>query len=145
MNDSGSGFMSIRPLALMFRVVPVVTLLALAAGNASGHGVDKALFLVMEEGYVVASNAQTGQFFELQLKAKEKVLETIVSSGVAVVVTNQRFAAVGGFSGGWRSLRRMAGEEFRSAEAQGYAALVVTSSRILSFSGRNGSWSDKAR
>jgi len=99
----------------------------------------------MEEDSVVASNAQTGQFFELELKAKEEVLERIAGDGVAVVVTNQRFAGIGAFSGGWRSLRRMAGEEFRSVEAQDYAALVVTSNRIISFSGRNGSWSHTTR
>lgn len=131
---------SVKPLALLLGVLAM-----LAAGAVGGHEAEKALFLVMEEDRVVASNAQTGQFFDLDLKAKEEVLESIVASGVAVVVTNQRFAGIGGFSGGWRSLRRMAGEEFRSAEAQDYAALVVTSNRIISFSGRNGSWSHTAR
>jgi hypothetical protein len=126
-------------------VLPVAALALLVAGRAGGHEVEKAVFLVMEEGRVVASNAQTGQFFELDLKAKEEVLERIVANGVAVVVTNQRFAGIGAFSGGWRSLRRMAGEEFKSAEAQDYAALVITSNRIISFSGRNGSWSHTAR
>lgn len=134
-----------RQLARLLRVLPLIALSMLAAGTAGGHEVEKALFLIMEDDQVIASNAQTGQFFELALKAKEEVLERIVASGVAVVVTNQRFAAIGAFSGGWRSLRRMAGEEFRSAEAQDYAALVITSNRIISFSGRNGSWSDMAR
>jgi hypothetical protein len=133
------------PFALLFRVLPAIALTMLAAGMAPGHEVEKALFLVVEDDSVIASNAQTGQFFELALKAKEEVLERIVASGVAVVITNQRFAAIGAFSGGWRSLRRVAGEEFRSVEAQDYAALVITSSRIISFSGRNGSWSDTAR
>lgn len=134
-----------RPGAWFFRMLPVATLALLVAGGAGGHEVEKALFLVMEEDRVVASNAQTGQFFELDLKAKEEVLDRIVANGVAVVVTNQRFAGIGAFSGGWRSLRRMAGEEFKSAEAQDYAALVITSNRIISFSGRNGSWSHTTR
>ena len=129
----------------LLRVLPLVVLALLVAGRAGGHEVEKALFLVMEESHVVASNAQTGQFFELDLKAKEEILERIVANGVAVVVTNQRFAGIGAFSGGWRSLRRMAGEEFNSAEARDYAALVITSNRIISFSGRNGSWSHTAR
>ncbi|MDH3527355.1 MAG: hypothetical protein OEN52_02630 [Gammaproteobacteria bacterium] len=134
-----------RPRGLLSRVLPVVALALLVAGRAGGHEFGKAIFLVMEEDSVVASNAQTGQFFELELKAKEEVLERIAGDGVAVVVTNQRFAGIGAFSGGWRSLRRMAGEEFRSVEAQDYAALVVTSNRIISFSGRNGSWSHTTR
>ncbi len=145
MSASFKGQTYARSLALFPWVLSVLALVTLLAGYAQGHEVEKALFLVLEERQVVASNAQTGQFFELDLKAKEEVLETIVSSGVAIVVTNQRFAGIGGFSGGWRSLRRMAGEDFRRAEAEDYAALVVTSSRIISFSGRNGSWSHTAR
>jgi hypothetical protein len=64
-----------------------------------------------------------------------------VANGVVVVVTNQRFAAIGVFPGGWQSMRRQADEALVSTEAAGYSALVVTSDRILTFSGRNGSWS----
>jgi hypothetical protein len=134
-----------RSLASLARVLSVTGLAILVACGARGDEVEKALFLVMEEDRVVASNAQTGQFFDLELKAKEEILDQIVASGVAVVITNQRFAGIGAFSGGWRSLRRMAGEEFRSAEAEDYAALIITSNRIISFSGRNGSWSHTSR
>ncbi len=141
--DTVSG--NAQPVTLLSQVLVFAALALLVAGRAGGDEVEKALFLVMEEDRVVASNAQTGQFFDLDLQAKEEVLERIVASGVAVVVTNQRFVGIGAFSGGWRSLRRMAGEKFKSAEAQDYAALVVTSNRIISFSGRNGSWSHTTR
>jgi len=107
--------------------------------------VPKSLFLVTEADRIVAVNADTGQFFELELRAKEEVEHSHVANGVAVLITNQRFAAIGAFPGGWRSIRRQADEDFVSAEAAGYSALVVTSDRILSFSGRNGSWSFRGR
>jgi hypothetical protein len=105
----------------------------------------KTIFLVTEADRVVAANADTGQFFELELHAKETIEHSHVASAVAVLITNQRFAAIGAFPGGWRSIRREADEAFVSAEAEGYSALVVTSDRILSFSGRNGSWSSRDR
>jgi len=117
-------------------------LLLLLPGVANAEDtVEKTLFLVTESDRVVAANADTGQFFTLDLHAKETVERSQVASAVAVLVTNQRFAAIGAFPGGWRSIRRKAGETFISAEAEGYSALVVTSDRILSFSGRKGSWS----
>jgi len=105
----------------------------------------KTIFLVTEADRVIAANADTGQFFELELHAKETVEHSHVANGVAVLVTNQRFAAIGAFPGGWRSIRRQADEDFVSAEAAGYSVLVVTSDRILSFSGKNGSWSFRGR
>jgi hypothetical protein len=105
----------------------------------------KTIFLVTESDRVVAANADTGQFFELELHAKEAIEHSHVANAVAVLITNQRFAAIGAFPGGWRSIRRQADEAFVSAEAAGYSALVVTSDRILSFSGRNGSWSSRDR
>jgi len=113
----------------------------MTAGVQAQDDVPKSVFLVTEPDRVVAVNADTGQFFELELHAKEKVEHSHIANGVAVLITNQRFAAIGAFPGGWRSIRRQADEDFVSAEAAGYSALVVTSDRILSFSGRNGSWS----
>jgi hypothetical protein len=103
--------------------------------------VPKAIFLVTEPDRVIAANADTGQFFELELHAKETVEYSQTASAAAVLVTNQRFVAIGAFPGGWRSIRRQADEDLIRAEAEGYSVLVVTSDRILSFSGRNGSWS----
>jgi hypothetical protein len=117
----------------------------ISSGVPADEDVLKTIFLVTEPGRVIAANADTGQFFELELHAKETVEYSHVTNGVAVLITNQRFAAIGAFPGGWRSIRRQADEAFVSAEAAGYSALVVTSDRILSFSGRNGSWSFRGR
>lgn len=107
--------------------------------------VEKSVFLVVEDDRIIASNVQTGQFFDFDFSAKEKVQQQIVANGVAIVVTNQRYAGIGVFSGGWQSIRRIAGEKVISAEAQDYSALVVTSDRVLAFNGKTGSWSDRKR
>jgi len=128
-----------------FLLTGVLLLTCICFGVQAEEDVVKTLFLVTEDDRVIAANADTGQFFELELHAKEKIEDRHVANGVAVLVTNQRFAAIGAFPGGWRSIRRQADESFVSAEAAGYSALVVTSDRILSFSGRNGSWSSRNR
>jgi hypothetical protein len=128
---------SLLTITLLFAII--------SSGVQSDEDVLKTIFLVAEPDRVIAANADTGQFFELELHAKETVEHSHVANAVAVLITNQRFVAIGAFPGGWRSLRRQADEDFVSAEAAGYSALVVTSDRILSFSGRNGSWSFRGR
>jgi hypothetical protein len=127
------------------RLTHILMLAIMSAAVQADDDVPKTIFLVAEHDRVVAANADTGQFFELELHAKETIEDSHVANGVAVLVTNQRFAAIGAFPGGWRSIRRQADESFVSAEAAGYSALVLTSDRILSFSGRNGSWSSRNR
>jgi len=129
-----------------WRCTAAVLVLALMSfGLQAEEDVLKTIFLVTEADRVVAANADTGQFFELGLHAKERIEHSHVANAVAVLITNQRFAAIGAFPGGWRSIRREADEAFISAEVAGYSALVLTSDRILSFSGRNGSWSSRDR
>ena len=136
----GSG---VRPRASL--LTRILLLMIMSCGVQAEEDVPKSIFLVTEGDRVVAANADTGQFFELEMHAKEKVEHSHVANGVIVLVTNQRFAAIGAFPGGWRSIRRQADEAFVSAEAAGYSALLVTSDRLLSFSGRNGSWSSRDR
>jgi hypothetical protein len=120
-------------------------LLLLAAAAAASEEVGKTIFLVSEDKRVTAVNAETGQFFDLDISAKEVVEQQVVAKGVAVVVTNQRFAGVGVWPTGWSSKRRAAGEKVISLEAEDTSAVVVTSDRVLSFNGRTGSWAEKRR
>jgi len=122
----------------------VILLLAISAA-ASGDEVGKTIFLVMDDAKVTAVNAETGQFFDLDISAKEVVEQHVVAKGVAIVVTNQRFAGVGLWPSGWASNRRVAGEQVLSAEAEDASALIVTSNRVLSFNGRTGAWAEKRR
>lgn len=110
-------------------------------GMAYGDDVEKTIFLVSEPDRVIAANAETGQFFDFVFSAKEEIEQRFVASGVAVLVTNQRFAGVGVFPRGWSTTRRKAGEAFISAEAADYSAVVLTSDRVLTFNGKTGAWS----
>jgi len=123
----------------------VSTVLFTISGAAVADNVGKTLFLVKEDKRLTAVNAETGQFFELDIRAKEVIQKHIVANGVAIVVTNQRFAGVGTWPSGWSSHRRIAGERLISAEAEDTSAVIVTSDRVLSFNGRAGTWAEKRR
>jgi len=134
-----------RRTSCLGRIVACGLLLLGMSTAVAEEVVEKSVFLVVEDDRIIASNVQTGQFFDFDFSAKEKVQQQIVANGVAIVVTNQRYAGIGVFSGGWQSIRRIAGEKVVSAEAQDYSALVVTSDRVLAFNGKTGSWSDRKR
>jgi len=123
----------------------LLLLLAMPAVSGADQDVEKTIFLVDESGRVVAVNAETGQFFDLVLSAKERIRERYAANGVAILVTNQRFAGVSDYPSGWSSVRRRAGEKIVSAEAVDHSALVVTSDRILVFNGKTGAWSERRR
>ena len=124
---------------------PGLFLLLFSSAVVADEDLGKSLFLVDESSSVVAVNAETGQFFELELSAKERVRDRLIANRVAILVTNQRFAGVGAYPSGWSSLRRKAGEKIVSAEAVDYSALIVTSDRILTFNGKTGAWSQRRR
>jgi DNA-binding beta-propeller fold protein YncE len=119
--------------------------LIVVSGAVVGDDVEKTIFLVQEDNRVTAVNAETGQFFDLDISAKEVIKKHVVAKGVAVVVTNQRFAGVGVMPSGWSSTRRVAGEKLVSVEAEGTSAVIVTSGRVLSFNGKTGAWAEKRR
>lgn len=123
----------------------VILLLPFSRGVFADENVPKSIFLYKEDDKLVASNTVSGQFFELDFHAKERMEDRFVANAVAIVVTSQRFAGIGTFPGGWQSVRRIAGERFISAEVQDDSALLVTSDRLLSFYGRNGTWSESKR
>ena len=127
------------------RVLLLACLLApFTAAQAEGI-VTKTIFLVDEDDKIVAANTETGQFFDLKINAKEKIQQRYVANGVAVLVTNQRFAGVGSYPSGWSSLRRIADEKVVSAEVVDRSALLVTSDRIITFNGDRGAWSERRR
>ena len=128
-----------------FFCIFVSVVLSVVTAAAVADNVGKTLFLVKEDKQVTAVNAETGQFFELDIHAKEVIEKHIVANGVAIVVTNQRFAGVGVWPTGWSSHRRMAGEQLVSAEAEDTSAVIVTSDRVLSFNGKSGAWAEKRR
>lgn len=137
--------MSLSTLSRFIKVALFSLLAGVACEVLAEEDLGKSLFLVDESDRVVAVNAETGQFFDLVLSAKERVQERFIANRVAILVTNQRFAGVGSYPSGWSSQRRKAGEKIVSAEAVDYSALIVTSDRILTFNGKSGAWSEKRR
>ena len=134
-----------RPLKVVLPVFLLALMLGVSGVATAEEDLGKSLFLVYESDRVVAVNAETGQFFDLVLSAKERIRDRLVANRVAILVTNQRFAGVGAYPSGWSSMRRKAGEKIVSAEAVDYSALIVTSDRILTFNGKSGAWSEKRR
>jgi hypothetical protein len=127
-------------------IKPFVWLLALFfVSPLLADEVEKVLFLIVDEDEVIASNTRAGRFDRLDLRAKEKIRDYKIANAVAVVVTNQRFAAYGVLTGGWQSIRREAQERVTSIEVADYSATVVTDDRILNFYGRSGAWSETRR
>lgn len=137
--------MELSGVTLCIRRVLLLIMLAAAAATQADSDIGKTIFLVTEKDRIVAVNAETGQFFDLVISAKERIEDRFVANGVAVLVTNQRFAGVGTLPSGWRSLRRTAGEKLVTAEVADQSALIVTSRRILTFSGKTGAWSEARR
>ncbi|WP_455235067.1 hypothetical protein [Thiogranum longum] len=127
-----------------FKLVVVTLLACVCLAPAGADEVEKVVFLVVEKGEVIASNTKAGRFDRLELRAKERISRYEVGNAVAVVVTNQRYAAYGVMSG-WQTLRRQAKEDTESIEAVDYSATVVTSDRILNFYGRTGAWQETRR
>ena len=113
--------------------------------HAVADDVEKLLFLVIEKDEVIASNTKLGRFDRLEMSAKEKILDYKASNAVAVVATNQRFAAYGVLTGSWNSNRVHAGEKLELLEVADYSATLVTNDRILNFYGRTGTWSETKR
>ena len=107
--------------------------------------VEKVLFLVVEKDEVIASNTKAGRFDRLSLHAKERIRDYKVANAVAVVVTNQRYAAYGVLSGGWNSIKLIAQEKTESVQVEDYSATIVSSERILNFYGRSGAWAETRR
>jgi len=107
--------------------------------------VEKVLFLVIEKDEVIASNTKAGRFDRLSLRAKERVRDYKVANAIAVVVTNQRYAAYGVLSGGWQSIKLIAQEKTESIQVEDYSVTIVSSERILNFYGRSGTWNEARR
>jgi RecB family exonuclease len=131
----------------MNRLAVALTLWVAAGFTSAAYAdeVEKVLFLVVEKTGVFASNTLTGRIDRLDLQAKERIEDYKVANAVAVVITNQRYAAYGVLPGGWQTVRVRAKEKTESVEVGDYSATVVTSDRVLNFYGRRGAWSETRR
>jgi hypothetical protein len=108
------------------------------------EAVPKQVDLIVDGGWLLASNVRLSRFDELKLNAQESIVDTSVGKAVIVVVTNQRLIAYGARSG-WRTVPRIANERIERISAEDFAGLVVTSKRWLNFNGRSGVWGEEKR
>jgi hypothetical protein len=108
-------------------------------------GIPKLVYLMMDDGKLIASNIKFNRFDDVKLQAKEKVLENAVGNAVIVVVTNKRIIGYSVYTATWRSRDIEPDEDVRSIAAEDYSALVQTSKRFLSFNGKNGVWAETQR
>ncbi len=119
--------------------------LAISLPAAAQNSVPKLVYLVTEDGHLIASNIQRNRFDELRLEAKEKPLEQAVANAVIVVATNQRIIAYSVYTASWKTLDLKAEEDVRSIEAEDYSALIQTNKRLISFNGETGVWAQTRR
>lgn len=128
------------------------TLAALAAALAplvaepqsAYERVPKQVELIVDGGWMIASNVRFSRFDELKLSAQEVIIDSRVGNAVILIATNQRFIGYGVRSG-WRTMDRNANEQVERLSAEDYAGLVVTSRRLLNFNGETGVWGAENR
>ncbi len=131
--------------ALQLLCLGGVQLLLPALARAGDEAPARLLYVVREDGKVVASNVLFGRSDELQLSAREVVLEQQEDSAVVVLETNQRLVAYSVYTAGWVAVALRAGEKVERLEADDFSAFALTDRRILNFNGRNGNWSQTSR
>lgn len=112
---------------------------------ADDVSVPKLVYLIEDDGKLIASNIKFNRFDEIKLEAKEIVSAHAVGNAVIVIVTNKRIIAYSVYTASWRTRSVGADEDVESINAEDYSALVVTSKRFLSFNGKNGVWAETQR
>ena len=119
----------------------VVQWLLAAAALAGDEAPARLVYVVRDGDRVVASNVLFSRTDELQLVAREVIVQQREDNAVAVLETNQRLVAYSVYNPGWVAMDLRAGEKVQRLEAEDFSAFVVTDRRILNFNGRNGTWS----
>jgi hypothetical protein len=116
----------------------------IAVPQTASEGVPKQVELIVDGGWLIASNVRFSRFDELKLAAQEVIIDSRVGNAVIVIATNRRFIGYGVRSG-WQDKDRASNEQVERIDAQDYAGLVVTSRRLLNFNGETGVWGEENR
>lgn len=126
-------------------LIASMLLMTIALDGLAESTLPKLVYLIEEDGELIASNIKFNRFDELKLQAKESVVQYAVANAVIVLVTNKRIVAYSVYAASWKILDREADEQVKTISAEDYAALVVTSKRYLSFNGKTGVWAETQR
>src|SRR5210317_591254 len=74
-----------QPLKVVLPALLLVLMIGVSGVATAEEDLGKSLFLVYESDRVVAVNAETGQFFDLVLSAKERIRDRLVANRVAIL------------------------------------------------------------
>ena len=133
----------------MGRTGRAVAWICLAVLLASGAAADEntpiydLLQVLVQDGQLLAIDAESGAETAARLELGEHVLLTRERGRVGIAVTERRILGVATISGFWQSLRLRRREPApREAELGDRVALLVTTQRVLGFVGRTGNFSE---
>jgi len=98
------------------------------------------VFLLERPDKLMAFSGLRNNWFEKELRAGEKVIESRYDGNVAVAYTSERALAFSGITGRWTEERFRIREVVTSISAEGNVGTVITSIRALGFSAKTGVW-----
>ena len=123
--------------------VGLVAVLALGAAADENTPIYDLLQILVQDGRLLAIDAESGNETSARLELGEKVLWTRERGRVGIAVTDRRMLGVATISGFWQSLvLRRREPPPRSAELGDRVALLLTPQRVLGFVGRTGNFSE---
>ncbi len=108
-----------------------------------GEEVLNEVYLLMRERELFAFSAVGDRWVSLDLRTKERVLESKYDGHVAVAVTNFRVLGFSALTSRWAEEKLMVGETMVSLEAEGNVGAVITNLRAFGFSASAGRWIEK--
>jgi len=109
----------------------------------TGEEILNEVYLLVRERELLAFSAVENKWVTLDLRSKEKVLESEYDGRVAVAVTNLRVLGFSAITSRWVGERLMVGENVVSLEAEGNVGAVITNLRAFGFSATAGRWNVK--
>jgi len=98
------------------------------------------VFLLERPDKLLAFSGLRNNWFDLELRAGEKVVKSMYDGNVAVAFTSERALAFSGITGRWTEERFRIREIAESISAEGNIATVITNIRALGFSAKTGVW-----
>lgn len=122
-------------------VIIVLLIPFIASPRATGaEEIINEVFLMERPDRLLAFSGLRNNWFDLELRAGEKVVKSMYDGNVAVAYTTERALAFSGITGRWTEERFRIREIAESITAAGNVATVVTNIRALGFSAKTGVW-----
>jgi len=124
-------------------ILLIIAMILIVPLRITGEEVFDAVYLLVRERELLAFSAVGDRWVTLDLRSKEKVLESTYGGRVAVVVTNLRVLGFSALTNRWAEEQLMVGESMVTIEAEGNVGAVVTNLRAFGFSAKSGRWVPK--